>query len=359
MLSAKVGLWGAYSEGGTGATFADARADPRLRRGDRLVEHGPARHRVDHARRRLQPRPRQRRSTNIGIDPRWQNWTATGLVQGWVDNPTSNKGVLFRLANETHTDPAGAVHLRRGRRTSAQRPRLEVVYTAPATENTYYAPTVPSRMIPGDEYAVAGHHHQHDQLDLAKADWVLSYRWELADGTDVTTPDNQRETPLPADLPPGAVATVEREDHDAGPHGPGQQARRRSCSSGTCATRPPGSGCRRCGRSRRWRSGSPSRTRPPTSSAWRSSTSTPARTPAPARTVMVNQFSGNAVFSYNAFSNPSRGAVHVRPAVLQQPGQLQLVRRLRLVAVHVHACRGWARRWSSPAATPAGPRRSR
>ena len=53
-------------------------------------------------------------------------------------------------------------------------------------------------MIPRRPVHGAGHAHQHDRDDLAAADWELSYRWTLPDGTDVTTGGNQLETALPA-----------------------------------------------------------------------------------------------------------------------------------------------------------------
>ncbi|MEV6494034.1 DNRLRE domain-containing protein, partial [Actinoplanes sp. NPDC051633] len=150
VLRATASLWGAYSEGGTGARFqvhgltrdfdettgtwnrASSAAAWTTPGGD---YNGAATSYVD----------------NIGTDPRWQNWDTTALVQGWVNNAGTNKGVLFRLANES--TPTQRVLFTSGEVPDIrQRPRLEVIYTAPATENTYHAPTVPSRMIPGDEY---------------------------------------------------------------------------------------------------------------------------------------------------------------------------------------------------------------
>jgi hypothetical protein len=206
VLSAKVGLWGAYSEGGTGATFQmhgltrdfDEATGSWNKASSTTAWTTPGGDYTATAASSV---------TNIGTDPRWQHWNAKDLVQGWINNPSSNKGVLFRLANES--TPTQRVLFTSGEVPDIrQRPRLEVVYTAPATENTYYAPTVPSRMIPGDEYTSPVTITNTVSSKLAKADWVLSYRWELADGTDVTTPDNQRETPLPVDLDPGAVTTV-------------------------------------------------------------------------------------------------------------------------------------------------------
>ncbi|PZM97346.1 MAG: hypothetical protein DIU79_02835 [Actinobacteria bacterium] len=43
---------------------------------------------------------------------------------------------------------------------------------------------------------------------LNAADWELSYRWTLPDGTDVTDASNQVATPLPQTLDPGEIVTV-------------------------------------------------------------------------------------------------------------------------------------------------------
>ncbi|MDG4822020.1 DNRLRE domain-containing protein [Asanoa sp. WMMD1127] len=305
VLSAKVGLWGAYSEGGTGATFnmhgltrdfdeataswnrASTATAWTTAGGDYTAAATSA-------------------VTNIGLDPRWQNWNATSLVQGWVNNPTSNKGVLFRLANET--TPTQRVLFTSGEVPDIrQRPRLEVVYTAPATENTYYAPTVPSRMIPGDEYTSPVSITNTVSSTLAKADWVLSYRWELADGTDVTTPDNQRETPLPVDLTSGAVTTVQAKIMTPVRTDQGNK-RRAFVLKWDLRNKTTGQWL-----SQVWEI-------PPL--AQRIAVEDPTsdqlglekfyqytgENAGAGSTVMVNQFSGNAVFSYNAFSNPSRGS---------------------------------------------------
>jgi hypothetical protein len=39
--------------------------------------------------------------TNFSNDPKRHNFGAASLAQQWVTTPSSNKGVLFKLANET------------------------------------------------------------------------------------------------------------------------------------------------------------------------------------------------------------------------------------------------------------------
>jgi RHS repeat-associated protein len=304
VVSAKVGLWGAYSEGGTGATFQ---------------MHGLTRDFDEINASWNQAAPGVAWTTpggdyvatpsgsvtNIGTDPRWQHWDATAMVQGWVNTPTSNKGVLFRLANET-SPTQRVLFTAREVPDVRQRPRLEVVYTAPATENTYYAPTVPSRMIPGDTYTSPVTITNSTSSTWLKADWVLSYRWELPDGTDVTNSGNQRETALPVDLPSGAVTTV-------------------NATIQTPVRTDQGN--KRQAFVLKWD------LRNKTTNQWLSQvwgiqplaqrvivedpTSNQlglekfyqytGENTGSGSTLMVNQFSGNTVWSYNAFSNPSRG----------------------------------------------------
>jgi RHS repeat-associated protein len=304
VLSAKVGLWGAYSEGGTGATFQMHgltrdfdEATASWNRASSSTAWSAAGGDYTAA--------ATSSVTNIGTDPRWQNWSATSLVQGWVNTPSSNKGVLFRLANES--TPTQRVLFTSGEVPDIrQQPRIEVIYTAPATENTYYAPTVPSRMIPGDEYTSPVTITNTVSSTLARADWVLSYRWELADGTDVTTSDNLRETPLPTDLAPGAVTTVQAKIMTPVRRDQGNK-RQAFVLKWDLRNKTTGQWF-----SQVW--GVPPLAQriiveDPTSDqlGLEKFYQYTGENAGAGSTVMVNQFSGNAVFSYNAFSNPSRG----------------------------------------------------
>jgi RHS repeat-associated protein len=73
----------------------------------------------------------------------------------------------------------------------------------------YAALLTPERMIPGDEYTVAVTVTNTTARVLPKADYVVSYRWTLPDGTDQTRPDNRAETALSSDLTPGQSVTVD------------------------------------------------------------------------------------------------------------------------------------------------------
>jgi len=146
----------------------------------------------------------------ITNDPSWRIWDATGTVQGWIANRSSNNGVLVKLRDEA-AGPTQRVIFLSGEAVEPQlRPKLVVTYTAPTPELTYFAPDTPSaRMIPGDDYAVPVTLTNTTTVPWSAANQVLSYRWTLPDGTDVTTGGNRLESVLPADVPPGTTVTVQ------------------------------------------------------------------------------------------------------------------------------------------------------
>ncbi|MEU4446911.1 DNRLRE domain-containing protein [Actinosynnema sp. NPDC050801] len=147
----------------------------------------------------------------ITNDPKWHIWDATGTVQGWIGNRASNNGVLVKLRNETSTGPTQRAIFLSGEAVEPQlRPKLVVTYTAPTSELTYYTADTPStRMVPGDEYTFPVTVANTTTTPWRAANQVLSYRWTLPDGTDVTTGGNRLETALPADVVPGASVTVQ------------------------------------------------------------------------------------------------------------------------------------------------------
>jgi RHS repeat-associated protein len=143
----------------------------------------------------------------ITNDPARRTFPITSLAQGWVTAPASNHGVLFRLANET-TPGEHTTFLSSEADEPDLRPQLFVTYLDKTTDSTYYAPYTPSRMIPGDQYTINVDVSDTVARTLTKADYVLSYRWTLPDGTDVTNSGNQLQTALPKDIVPGDTVTV-------------------------------------------------------------------------------------------------------------------------------------------------------
>ncbi|MFD9718118.1 DNRLRE domain-containing protein [Streptomyces sp. NPDC059076] len=135
-------------------------------------------------------------------------WDATGLTQNWVRTPSTNKGALVKLNNET---AAGAqersLFLSAGAPDQQLRPLLRVIYVDATAENTYYAPNTPHRMTTNTDYTGAVTITNTTSTAWAAGERELSYTWKLPDGTDVTTAANQKRTAIPA-LLPGKSATI-------------------------------------------------------------------------------------------------------------------------------------------------------
>ncbi|WP_433364291.1 DNRLRE domain-containing protein [Actinoplanes sp. CA-142083] len=240
---------------------------------------------------------------SLNGDPGWTNWEAGPLVQRWVDTPGTNKGVLMRLADEAGPEQR-VLFLSAEAAEPSLRPRLRVVYTAPDSTSTYYAPDTPGRMIPNDQYLVPVTLTNTTGSIWSPADWALTYHWQKQDGTEVAA--TRIETPLPSAQAPGGVVTV--------------NATVQAPDSGR-------DGDRREPYVLKWE------LRNKTTGQWLSQTaqiepldlSVAVEDPTSDQlglekfykyagggagagsSIMVNQFSGNAVFGYNPISNPSLG----------------------------------------------------
>ena len=143
----------------------------------------------------------------ITNDPEWQTWTVTPITGGWLANPASNFGLLLKMHDESVASQRVMLLSKEGAEPQL-RPRLVVTYLEKTAANTYYAPYTPSRMIPGDQYTVAVTLTNTTATTWPAASRVLSYHWALPDGTDVTTGGNRLETALPKDVVPGDTVTV-------------------------------------------------------------------------------------------------------------------------------------------------------
>jgi RHS repeat-associated protein len=136
-------------------------------------------------------------------------WDATSMLQGWVKTPSSNKGTLIKLKDESSTGPQERTLFLASEAPDYQLgPLMRVIYVDSTTESTYYAPTTPSRMTPNSTYTVDFTVTNTTNTAWAAGERELSYTWKLPDGTDVTTPGNQLSTAIPA-LLPGKSATIQ------------------------------------------------------------------------------------------------------------------------------------------------------
>jgi RHS repeat-associated protein len=223
--------------------------------------------------------------------------------------------------------------------------QLAVTYRDAARRHTTYdVPGLPDPLTASRRYVVKVTLTNTTTSTWNARDWVLSYHWQLPGGTDVSGPANQEQTPLPADMAPGAVATIAAALRAPDTTGSGSTRTGYvlawdlyNKTTGTwlssSAAGAPGSKPTTGGRDSKPATGAPG-----------AHTASPARVAPLAQlasveqptsnqlglekfyqytgidtgsgsSVLNNLASGDAVWSYNAFSNPSRGfATFVRMA---------------------------------------------
>ncbi|MFE7571400.1 DNRLRE domain-containing protein [Streptomyces sp. NPDC057539] len=242
---------------------------------------------------------------NTDLGRHW--WDATSLTQGWVKTPTSNKGALIKLKDETTAGPQErSIFLSTAAPDPQLRPLLRVIYVDATTEDTYYAPQTPARMTPNSTYTVDMTVTNTTSSAWADGERELSYTWKLPDGTDSTNGGNQLKTAIPA-LLPGNSVTIQAQvktpiNSDSGnkrtEYALGWDVRKISDGSWLSA----GTG------------GIPSlkqnvAVEDPTSNqlGLEKFYSYAGKNTGAGSTVMNNLSSGNSVWSYNAFTNPGRG----------------------------------------------------
>jgi RHS repeat-associated protein len=238
-------------------------------------------------------------------DPARHDWNATSLVQGWVTTPSSQQGMLLKMADES-VKQERTVFLSSEASEKKLRPRLVVSYIDSTTESTYFAPKTPARMTPNSTYTVEFTLTNTTNTAWAAGERELSYTWKLPDGTDVTNGGNQVATAIPA-LAPGQSAVVQAQvktpiNSDNGnkrtDYVLGWDVRKVSDGSWLSA----GTG------------GIPSlkqnvAVEDPTSNSLglEKFYSYTGKNTGAGSTVMNNLAAGNTVWSYNAFTNPGRG----------------------------------------------------
>ncbi|MGA4838855.1 DNRLRE domain-containing protein [Streptomyces sp. G45] len=233
-------------------------------------------------------------------------WDATSLTQKWVDTPSSNKGALIKLKDESASGgQERTLFLSAEARDKQLRPLLRVIYVDSSTESTYYAANTPSRMTEGLTYTTDVAVTNTTDAAWPAGERELSYRWTLPDGTDATTAANQLETALPA-LAPGKSATVKAKvkaptvDDGNGRVGHVLTWDVREKASGTWLSQRPGIP----GLAQRVAvedSGTADQL------GLEKFYGYTGKNTGAGSTLMSHLASGNAVWSYDAFSNPGRG----------------------------------------------------
>ncbi|MCZ0987358.1 DNRLRE domain-containing protein [Streptomyces diastatochromogenes] len=234
-------------------------------------------------------------------------WDATSLTQGWTRTPSSNHGALIKLKDETSTGPQEQTMFLASEAADPQiGPLLRVIYVDSTTDDTYYAPQTPARMTPNSTYTVDFTVTNTTSSAWASGERVLSYTWQLPDGTDATTGGNQLSTAIPA-LSPGQSTTIQAQvktpiNSDSGSKRTkyvlGWDVKKVSdgswLSAGTGGIPPLKQNVA---------------VEDPTSNALglEKFYSYTGKNTGAGSTVMNNLSSGNTVWSYNAFTNPGRG----------------------------------------------------
>lgn len=141
-------------------------------------------------------------------DPARHDWNITSLAQSWVTTPSSQKGVAVKMADEAATQERTLFLSSEGTEPRLH-PRIVVTYIDSTTESTYYAPQTPARMTPNTTYTVDFTLTNTTASTWNAADQVLTYKWALPDGTDVTNGGNQVQTALPGNVAPGDSVSLQ------------------------------------------------------------------------------------------------------------------------------------------------------
>ncbi|MFE9207576.1 polymorphic toxin-type HINT domain-containing protein [Micromonospora sp. NPDC007230] len=224
-----------------------------------------------------------------------------------MKTPASNYGLLLRQRDEVN-QTARAMLLSSEGEEPLLRPTLEVTYLEQTGESTYYAASTPTVATANATYTVPVTLSNPTLTTWNPTDWELGYDWKRADGTtDGADPSFEVVTPLPKSVPAGGTVDVNAQ-----------------------VKTPPSSteGNKRTDYVLKWDLRNKL-------TGKKLSETTPAIQPLPQNvaveeptsdqlglekfysyagkntgaggTLMNNLYSGNTVWSYNAFNNPSRG----------------------------------------------------
>jgi RHS repeat-associated protein len=140
-------------------------------------------------------------------DPEWEHWHVTPAVRTWLATPSSNHGLLLRQRNEANAT-ARAMLLSSEAAEPLLRPTLEVTYLEPTPASTYHAPASPDLVAPAASYTTPLTISNPTLSTWTVAGWELSYHWLRPDGTEISNPANQVATALPEDISPGETVDL-------------------------------------------------------------------------------------------------------------------------------------------------------
>jgi RHS repeat-associated protein len=140
-------------------------------------------------------------------DPEWEHWHVTAAVKTWLATPSSNHGLLLRQRDEANAT-ARAMLLSSEAAEPLLRPTLEVTYLEPTPASTYHAPASPDLVTPATGYTTPVTISNPTLTTWTTAGWELSYHWTRPDGIEVSNPSNQVATALPEDISPGETVDI-------------------------------------------------------------------------------------------------------------------------------------------------------
>ncbi|MFD6716865.1 DNRLRE domain-containing protein [Micromonospora chalcea] len=141
-------------------------------------------------------------------DPKWASWDVTTAADGWVKDPTKNFGLLLRQRDEVN-QTARAVLLSSEAQEPLLRPTLEVTYLEQTAESTYYAASTPALATANSTYTVPVTLSNPTLTAWNPTDWELAYDWKRADGvTDGADASYELKTALPKSVPAGGTVDV-------------------------------------------------------------------------------------------------------------------------------------------------------
>lgn len=148
--------------------------------------------------------------SGVGEGPSRLSWDVQAAVQNWVNGPTQYRGLVVKMADESASQDrslfaSGEAEDNNGLERSG--PRLSVTYLSTAPEDTFYAPDTPERMTPGTTYQVPVTVSNTTQTTWVKGAQALVASWTLPDGS-VAPGSTSTTTALPQDLSSGEVADM-------------------------------------------------------------------------------------------------------------------------------------------------------
>ncbi|MDR7384785.1 DNRLRE domain-containing protein [Promicromonospora iranensis] len=148
--------------------------------------------------------------SSVGEGPSRLAWDATAVTQAFVNNPSWHKSLIVRMADEAASQDRSLFASKEAENNGGLErsgPRLSVTYLSTAPEDTFYAPDTPERMNPGATYKVPVTVSNTTQTTWVAGAQELVASWTLPDGS-VAPGSESTTTALPQDLSSGEVADM-------------------------------------------------------------------------------------------------------------------------------------------------------